>query len=129
MVDICNIIIGHRITANLDAIYVQRQSDQNQMIYDIKKKALDKFDAKEQMYLEYKIYSNVVYPSKRFNAKFIACIRGEVAEVLVTSASFHGDHFDRTSMDTVFYQKMPDVEFIATFLGQINASVLAREEV
>ena len=124
LVDICNIVLEHRITANLDAIYVQRHCDQNQMIYDIKQKALDKFDAKEQMYLEYKIYSNIIYPSRRFGAKFIACTNGDETEVLVTSADFHGDHFDLNSMDTVLYQKMTDVEFVAKFLGQINASVL-----
>ncbi|WAR18213.1 hypothetical protein MAR_000051 [Mya arenaria] len=125
LTDICNIVIQHRIEANLDSIYVRQKCDENGFgtIQQVKKQTLDKYDAKEQMYIEYKIFSAMIYPFKRFHAKFIGCMKGNEAEVLSTSANFHGDHFDYSNMETVHYQKMSDVEFISKFLGPINASV------
>lgn len=122
LADICSIVLRHRLTANLDSIYVHQQCDKKLQIHDVKKRALDKFEPKEQMYLEYKIYSNMIYPAKKFNAAFIGCVKGDEARVLVTSASFHGNHFGSSCMETVFYQQMTEVEFVAKFLGQINAS-------
>ena len=126
-VDICQIILQHRNQANLDAFFVRQQCDQDGKIFEVKQNALNKFDAKDQMFLEYKIYTNIIYPMKRFDAKFIACTKGDTAEVLVTSAGFHGDHFDHSNMETVQYQTMSDVEFIRGFLCPINASVHKQE--
>lgn len=123
LVDVCNIVLQHRLTANLDAFYVRQKCDDSKMIYEVKKEALDDFGPKDQMFLEYKIYSQIIYPMKKFNAKFIGCIHGDNAEVLTTSASFHGDNFDTYSMNAVQYQTMPAVEFITKYLAPINASV------
>jgi len=123
LIDICNIVLEHRLHANLDSVYVRQRCGDNTTIQQVKKATLDKFDAKNQMYIEYKIFSAIVYPVQRFNAAFLGCIKGDEAEVLSTSASFHGDNFDHSNMNTVHYQKMSDVDFIAKFLGPINASV------
>ncbi|XP_053393623.1 uncharacterized protein LOC123524539 [Mercenaria mercenaria] len=127
LVDVCNIILEHRLEADLDAFYVRQKCDYTRDIFEVKQNALEKYDAKDQMFIEYKIFSNIIYPLKRFHAKFIGCIKGNEAEVLITSANFHGDHFEYSNMDSVQYQTMSDVEFISQFLQPINASVLERK--
>ncbi|KAH3844692.1 uncharacterized protein LOC127872855 isoform X2 [Dreissena polymorpha] len=123
LVDICNIVLQHRIEANLDSIFVMQTCDQGQTIHQVKNKALSKYDAKDQMYIEYKVYGSIIYPSRRFGASFIACIHGKEAEILTTTACFHGSHFDRSCMDSVHYQKMSDIDFVSKFLAPINASL------
>ncbi|KAL4238585.1 hypothetical protein ACF0H5_003292 [Mactra antiquata] len=127
LVDICNMVIKHRLTANLDAFYSHQKCDDTKMIYEVKQRALQKFGPKDQMFLEYKIYSQIINPLKKFNAKFIGCIHGNKAEVLTTSANFHGNDFELCSMNTVQYQVMSDVEFVTRFLAPINASVHVQE--
>lgn len=123
LVDLCQTILDHRIEANLEAFYVRQASDRTRTIFEVKRDALKKFDAKDQMFLEYKVFSSIIYPMKTFHGKFIACVKGKEAEVLVTSANFHGDHFEHSNMETVFYQTMTENEFIRGFLSPIIASV------
>lgn len=125
--DVCNIVLDHRLEANLDAIYVRSLCDHDRDIHSVKKNVIQKYRVHDQVFIEYKIYANIFYPLKNFHAKFIACIKGNTAEVLMTSASFHGDHFDYSNMDSVQYQTMSDVDFISRFLGPINASIFERK--
>ena len=53
----------------------------------------------------------------------MAGVKDGVAHVLITSANFHGDHFDCSNMETVQYQTMSEARFIQGFLGPINSSV------
>ena len=123
LADICTIILDHRLTANLDALYVRQKCDPNLSIFEVKQRVLNKFDAKDQMFLEYKIYSSIIYPVKNFTSSFIASVKGDIAEVLVTSSNFHAKDFCAATMGSVHYQEMSDIDFIHRFLGQINASV------
>ena len=124
LADICHIILQHKLEANLDAFYVRQQCDRERKIHEVKQVTLKQFkDAKDKMFIEYKIFSNIIYPMKRFHAKFMACVKAGEAQVLVTSANFHGDHFECSNMETVQFQTMSEAQFIKHFLGPINASV------
>ncbi|KAK3583324.1 hypothetical protein CHS0354_038934 [Potamilus streckersoni] len=127
LVDVCHLIIQNRLTANLDIFYVNQQCNREQRIFEVKQKALKSFDAKDQMFVEYKIYSSIVYPMQKFHCKFIAAIKDEQAEILVTSASFHGDHFTCSNMDTLHFSTMSESEFIEKFLCPIQASANVRK--
>lgn len=127
LVDICNIILEHRIEANLDSFHVRQMCDHSRDIHEVKRDAIQKYGVKDQVFIEYKIFANIFYPLKPFNAKFIACIKGEEAEVLSSSSSFHGNHFDYCNMDSIQYQTMSDIEFISRFLAPINATVLDKK--
>ena len=124
LADICQVILQHKLQANLEAFYVRQQCDRERKIHEVKQDALKQFrDAKDQMFIEYKIFSNIIYPMKRFHAKFMAGVKDGVAHVLITSANFHGDHFDCSNMETVKYVTMSEARFIRGFLGPINSSV------
>ncbi|KAL3874356.1 hypothetical protein ACJMK2_037384 [Sinanodonta woodiana] len=127
LVDLCKLIIQNRLTANLDVFYVNQQCSKEQRIFEVKQKALKSFDAKEQMFVEYKIYSSIVYPLQKFDCKFIASVKDEQADILVTSASFHGDHFTCSNMNTIHFFTMTEAEFIRKFLCPIQASVNFRK--
>ena len=127
LVDVCDIILEHRLEANLDSFYVRQKCDRTRDIFEVKQNALEKYEVNDQVFIEYKIFNNIIYPLKRFHAKFIGCIKGNEAEVLITSANFHGDHFECSNMDSVQFQKMSDVEFISRYLAPVNASVLEKK--
>ena len=128
LADICHIILQHKLTANLDAVYVRQQCDRERKIHEVKRDTVKQFkDAKDQMFIEHKIFSNIIYPMKRFHAKFMACVKAGVAQVLVTSANFHADHFEHSNMETVHFQTMSEARLINKFLGPINASVTVQK--
>ena len=91
----------------------------------MKKSAQERFDTKEQVIIEYRLYNRIVYPQSRFHCKFIACVDAlGQASVLVTSANFHADNFKHSNLETVVYLKMSESQFVSRFLKPMNASVV-----
>lgn len=124
LAEICQIILQHKNEASLDAFYVRQQCDRERKIHEVKQDALKLFkDANDKMFIEYKIFQSIIYPTKRFHAKFMACVKSGEAQVVVTSANFHGDHFEHSNMETVQFLTMSEAKFIKDILGPINSSV------
>ena len=124
LAEICQIILQHKNEASLAAFYVRQQCDRERKIHEVKQDALKLFkDANDQMFIEYKIFPNIIYPMKRFHAKFMACVKSDEAQVVVTSANFHGDHFEHSNMETVQFLTMSEAKFLKDILGPINSSV------
>lgn len=120
--DICQLVLKYRLTANLEALYVHHKCDLVQNIGDVKRSVQMSFPTKDQVFIEYKIYSNIVYPLTPFQCKFIACIKEAQVHVLQTTANFHGDHFVKDNVDTVSFHQMSKDEFHQRFLKPILAS-------
>lgn len=128
LAEICQIILQHKNEASLDAFYVRQQCDRERKIHEVKQDALKQFkDANDQMFIEYKIFANIIYPMKRFHAKFMARVKSGEAQVLVTSANFHADHFEHSNMETVQFLTMSETKFIKDILGPINSSITVQK--
>lgn len=122
--DICQLVLKNKFTANLEALYVRQNCDHKLRISDLKRNAQNQLEPKDQLFIEYKVYNRIIYPLKRFHAKFLACVNKGKAHVLVTSANFHADHFHFPNLESVVYLTMPEAEFIHRFLRTIQASQL-----
>jgi len=128
MIDICQLVLKHKLTANLEALFVRQCCDHKLQISDVRRIAQKIFPVRDQLFVEYKVYSSIVYPLKKFHAKFIAGVKNGTAEVLVTSASFHADHFVHPNFETVSYLTMPEEEFSHRFLRLLISSQLTLKE-
>lgn len=106
----------------MEALYVHQKCDLVENIGDVKRSVQTSFPSKDQVFIEYKIYSNIVYPLAPFQCKFIACINNGKVKVLQTSANFHADHFVKDNVDTVSFHQMTKDEFHQRFLKPILAS-------
>ncbi|CAG2209035.1 unnamed protein product [Mytilus edulis] len=120
--DVVQLVLDQRLTANLEALYVHQKCDLIQNIGDVKATVQKQYPSKDQVFIEYKIYSNIIYPLAEFQCKFIACIKKGKVTVLQTSANFHADHFVKESVDTVSFHRMSKDEFHQRFLKPILAS-------
>lgn len=122
LVTLCRLVLANRLSATLETFFVQHICDGDSRLPTVKRTALSRFDQKDQMFLEYKIFSSIFSPAAEFNSSFIAAIKDGQAEVLITSAGFHGDHFGRESKEFVIYQKMSAEDFKMDYLSPINCS-------
>ncbi|XP_067680544.1 uncharacterized protein [Haliotis asinina] len=121
LADICRLFLNHRFTASIGALCVPLQF-RGGKLPEIKRDAMQKFQAKDQLLIEYKIYDSIVYPQKQYQAKFIACVKDGSASVLLTTADFHGSHFLQSGTDTAVFQNMAEEEFMIRYLGPILSS-------
>ncbi|CAH1792591.1 unnamed protein product [Owenia fusiformis] len=126
LADVAEICMNNAWTANnLTAIYARRICDGERTISDLKRDVLTYYnqDEKKKLFVEYKVFSKIIYPVKTFHAKFIATTKDGMADVLVTSANFHGSHFVRSNMETVFFVRMTEQEFLENYINPIKESV------
>ncbi|XP_033735720.1 uncharacterized protein LOC117324153 isoform X3 [Pecten maximus] len=124
LLDICQLVLKHKLTANLEAFYVRLNCDHKLQISDIRRNAQNQLEPKDQVFIEYKVYNRFVYPLKRFHAKFLACVNNGQAQVMVTSASFHADHFHSPNLESVLFLTMSEAEFTHRYLRTMQASQL-----
>ena len=120
---ICSIYLSHKSLSSIDTMYVQRRCDPKDKeitISDVKRDALKRFDAQTQTVIEYKIFRRILYPGRRFNSTFIAGLKDERAEVLVTSACFHREHFDAENLETVSYHEFSEDEFHDNYIAGLG---------
>ncbi|XP_064603142.1 uncharacterized protein LOC135468686 isoform X2 [Liolophura sinensis] len=120
LLDICLALLRNRLTACVDTVCVQRHCNSAQLISDLKRSVVRDFTTTDQVLIEYKLYSSFVYPFRRFHYSFLAGVKNAVAEVMVTTADFHADHFDSDTLDFVTYQKMSEDEFRIRYLGPLT---------
>ncbi|OWF42190.1 uncharacterized protein LOC110461445 [Mizuhopecten yessoensis] len=122
--DVCHLVLKHKLTANLEAFYVRQNCDHKLQISDVKRNTQNRLEPKDQVFIEYKVYNRIVYPLKKFHTKFLACVSKGQAQVVVTSANFHADHFHFPNLESVQFLTMTEAEFIHRYLRTIQASQL-----
>lgn len=124
MTDICNIVIEHSGTANIEAFYVREKCFKEMKISDIIEKVKKNTNYKTRSIsstIEKKIFQKVRKTTDQyFHAKLIACTSGNNAMVLVTSANFAYANFDIDNYETVVYHEMSTVEFSKRFIEHLN---------
>lgn len=133
MTDICNIVIEHSGTANIEAFYVREKcfkgyyeggNNVEMKISDIIRKVKRDKNYRTPSIsstIERKIFQKVRKTTDQyFHAKLIACTSGNNAMVLVTSANFAYANFDIDNYETVVYHEMSTVEFSKRFIEHLN---------
>ena len=123
--DMAELCIMHHMTAQLEAIYVRPRCDHKLTLSDIKKDVLNKFETKLQLFVEYKVFRKILIPLDVFHCKFIAAVKDDMAEVLLTSASFNGNHFEQQNVDSVMYVRLSAADFEASYLEPLANSLVS----
>ncbi|XP_060602195.1 uncharacterized protein LOC132755341 [Ruditapes philippinarum] len=124
MQEVCRIALLNEADDRIASFYVREKCNFSKSISDLQEtvtgeiKSDDK-SKKMQTRLE-SIYEKIVDPGKTFHAKFMCCVRGSKAEVFITSANFHGSHFDCNNLDTVQYITTTKKNFEERFLQPLT---------
>lgn len=131
MIDICNIVIENKSTANIKAFFVRNKCYYDKTVTEIVKDASEAIIAsaekedKEKIskLIKNNISDKIVNPKfpKNFHAKFIGCVHSFEARVLVTSANFTDQHFDYENLETVVCHEMDALDFVKRIITPLNA--------
>ena len=126
LADVVEMLVDHKPNTNLEAFYTRTNADDmgKKKTAEMKREVLLKFDEKLGPFIEFHVYRNIMYPMRRFHAKFLAGVKEGVAKILVTSANFHGNHFAVENYETVVYMQMPEEEFLEKYIKPISAPVV-----
>lgn len=119
--DVIGCYLRHRTEGQMHTFFVQQLCDPPLHTVEVQRQALSKFSAQLQTLIEYKIFRHMVYPQCRLNVKFIAGIKNGEAEVLLTSASFHAEHFTHKSLENVCFVRMSQSDFEQQYLEHLTA--------
>ena len=124
--DVIQIFLKHNTAGQMNTFFTRQKCDGEKLTVEIQKEAAANLPDKLKTLVEYKIYRRMIYPQNRFHAKFIAAVIDNEAEVLVTSANFHANHFAINNMETVSFSKMDKERFETEFLDPISVPAVAR---
>ncbi|KAL5009020.1 hypothetical protein ScPMuIL_014601 [Solemya velum] len=116
LIDISLLVVTNRKHAHLEAVITNQKHQQMASIFELQTRCLRTFPANEQVLLEYNVFNSFFYPETACNAKFIAGIHGDETEILITSASFHADHFIDDGTDIVIFKSMKTEEFLKKYI-------------
>ncbi|KAL8589686.1 hypothetical protein ACOMHN_027194 [Nucella lapillus] len=119
---LCHVVLNHRLTASLEMLATPLRSHCGKLA-DIRREVMLTFPVKDRVFAEYKVYNSMVYPGTPFQAKFVAGLRGDSVQVLLTSADAERKHFQEGHACTAVFQVMSASEFDCRFLAPIVASV------
>ncbi|CAL1542415.1 unnamed protein product [Lymnaea stagnalis] len=118
LVDICQLFLKNRLTACLDTLCIP-MSNLYGRFASVRSQAIQQFPPRDQVFIEYKIYSNVVYPVVDFVTSFIAMVKDGKARVLQTNTDFDRASFLTTTSVTVQYKEIDETEFLKAYLDPI----------
>lgn len=121
--DIIELYLKYRTLGDMNVFYVNQNCDpgNGKSVVKVKKEATAKLNGELKTFVEYRILRKMIHPTNPTHAKFIAGVRDGKAEVLVTSASFHGSHFVSGSSEMVLYLKMDEEFFMKNYIEIIAA--------
>ena len=127
LTDIVEIFLRHKPRTNLEVFYTQAKSNEKgkKSTAEMKKEVSNIFNPKLGPFIEYHVYRHIMYPRIKFNANFLAGVRDGIARVLVTSASFDGNHFAAENFETVMYIQLSEVEFREKYIKPISVPAVA----
>ena len=127
--DVCRIVLMNKADDRLENFIVRYKCNyfESTTIEDIKKdtttamKGKHRLDEMMQSGLE-NIFKKIWIPgpSRKFHAKFISCVKGDEAEVFITSANFQKLHFGEHNLETVHYIKTTKTDFEERFLHPLK---------
>jgi hypothetical protein len=117
--DVIDIFFRNKNTAVLEAFYVRRQCDDKKTITALKDQVQKMYTPRKQLSIQYQIYLKIIYPLSRFHGKLIAGVKDGQADIMVTSANFHSNHFDTNNLETVTMLSMTEADFTRRFLNKL----------
>ncbi len=120
--DVIDVGLRYQYQGKLAAFYLNPNCDPANDISteEVKAKALKKYDARYQTYIEYSLLRQITLPATPVRARFVAGVKDDLAEVMVTSASFHGNSFLHHGLETVAYQEMSAVDFVKDYIEPLG---------
>ena len=118
LLDICQLFLNNRLTANIGAICLPISTG-GVSVADVKREAIMQLAPKDHVMVEYKIYSNIVYPERPYQSNFVAAVRNGNVGMLLTTSDFHGGHFKEGRTGMVVYQILKEADFMIRYLGPI----------
>ena len=124
--DIVDFNMLHQYKGCLEVLYTNTDCDRYNAntVETLKKSVLKKYDDKNGTYIEYKILNKIMLPMTRVNATFIAGVKGDKAEVLLTSAAFHGKHLLYDNSDMVMAVILDKDIFLKQYVDPMAAPVV-----
>lgn len=127
LADVTNIFMQYRVKGKLENWFTRFDCDltNNRNVGQLQREVSSQLKTRDKTFAEYHILRKLLFPTQVFYAKFIAAIKDGEAEVLLTSANFHGNHFSRDSMETVIYLKMSFDDFMEKYVNPLNMPLVA----
>lgn len=114
LTDICRLFLNNKLTASLDIMCIPIRNPHGRFA-DVRREALKKFSPQDQVFLEYKVYSSVVYPMMDITTSFIAMTKHNKAKVLLTNVHFDKACFQTADSATVLFEKIDKEKFKKEF--------------
>lgn len=120
--DIYKIILSNEGKGNLGAFFVRQTCGVKELFASINRQALAMLSRDERKNLEESdIENRIITDAQTFHCKFIACVIGDNAEVLISSANFTSCHFGGNyNKDEVIYTTMRKNQFYENYLNPLN---------
>ncbi|ESO86173.1 hypothetical protein LOTGIDRAFT_167406 [Lottia gigantea] len=119
LIEICYFCLNHRHTMKIGAICIPMRFD-GISLAEIKSAALKKFTPQEQTYIEYRIFTQFLYPLQNFEAKFLASLNDDgIVDILVTSGDFNKSGFSSHNKNMVVFNSVREEEFKTKYLNPI----------
>ena len=118
LTDVCMLYLNHKIDAALDMLCIPL-AHVKERFASVRSKVIKRFSPKDQVYLEYKEFGNVVYPITAFSSSFISIVRNGMAHVLVTNVPFDRESFLKITSANVQYLEMTETQFITSHIDPL----------
>ena len=118
LTDICMLFITHKLEACLDTLCVPLSHVRGRFA-DARNGAIKRFPARDQVFIEYKIFGSIVYPVCDFTTSFICMVKEGKAHILQTNTSFDRESFITSTSATVQYIEMDEGEFARRYLDPV----------
>ncbi|XP_035825289.1 uncharacterized protein LOC118477155 [Aplysia californica] len=118
LTDLCMLFLTHKLEASLVSLSLSLTHMRGRFA-EVRSKAIKRFPARDQVYIEYKIYNSIVYPVMDFTTSFIAMVKEGRAHILQTNTAFDRESFITTASATVQYIEIDEGQFVSAYLDPI----------
>ncbi|CAG5117493.1 unnamed protein product [Candidula unifasciata] len=116
LTDICRLFLNNKLTASLEMMCVPVRNAHGRFA-DVQRETMKKFSPQDQVLLEYKVFSSVVYPLMDIMTSFIAMTTDNKAKILLTNVHFDKACFQTANSATVLFEKIDRERFMKEFCG------------
>ena len=124
--DIVDLNMLHQYNGMLEVLYTNTDCDQQNgnSVEELKRDVLKKYNDKNATYVEYKVLNKIMLPMTKVSACFMAGVKDDKAEVVLTSATFHGKHFLHDNPETVVVLTLNRHTFLKQYVDPIAMPVV-----
>lgn len=116
--DVCSLFLNHKLTACLDTLCVPL-SNLHGRFAQVRSETIKRFLPRDQVFVEYKVYSSVVYPVVDFMNSFLVFVKDGKAKVLQTNTNFDRASFLTSALVSVQYHEIEEKQFVEAYLDPI----------